>query len=42
MRESTLRGIFDLFDEHCHFCGDKIEFSKHSGKCCVTGCASVA
>jgi hypothetical protein len=28
MSESTLRGIFDMFDEHCHFCGDKIEFNK--------------
>ena len=28
MRESNLKEIFDMFDGHCHFCGDQIEFYK--------------
>src|SRR5216683_6825436 len=28
MPTSPVRAIFDMFNEHCHFCGDKIEFNK--------------
>jgi len=28
MRESTMKEVFDMFDGHCHFCGDEIVLEK--------------
>jgi HNH endonuclease len=29
MSESAAERIFNMFDGHCHFCGDKIELNRH-------------
>lgn len=37
MRESMMKEIFDMFDGHCHFCGDEIELNKRGWKVQMSG-----